>query len=297
MKKLFNATFEQSLNLLDDRLVDYMIKDTEKRGLYNGKKRFLLISISIILIMAQYGFVKFTELGMKDPDRNSLVPEPDINFLTESFFWIFLFMYLFIWLYTRYKNKNNSSTRIFITMNTCNNYLIWLILTVNLFFITMFLKLLTSIGMIIVLILLTIVGYIVIRSKCNSLNIKMLNIKDKEKNKVDDFIEKIIQMVLNYGWIVVIIVIIWNFIFPDGDTPRTDMVGFINILVMWLAFDIGFMIAEAYLFFPYLLHGYYKHKYSEEYRNLEGKTQLEWYGEKYFNKHIKGTDKEEIYNE
>ncbi|WP_375152570.1 hypothetical protein [Enterococcus mundtii] len=95
MKKLFNATFEQSLNLLDDRLVDYMIKDTEKRGLYNGKKRFLLISISIILIMGQYGFVKFTELGMKDPDRNSLVPEPDINFLPESFFgYFFLFIYL-----------------------------------------------------------------------------------------------------------------------------------------------------------------------------------------------------------
>ncbi|MGG5314198.1 DUF4176 domain-containing protein [Enterococcus sp. DIV2381] len=297
MKKLFNATFEQSLKLLDDPLVDYMIKDTEKRGLYNGKKRFLLMSISIILIMAQYGFVKITEFGMKSPDRNSFVPEPDINFLPESFFWILLFIYLSIWLYTRYKNKNNASTKIFITMNTCNNYLIWLILTINLFFITLSLNVLTSIGMIIVLLLLTIVGYIVIRSKYNSLNIKMLNIKNKEKNKLDDFIEKIIKIVMSYGWIVVIIVMIWKFIFPSGDTPRTDMIGFINIFAMWIAFNIAVMVAEAYLFFPYLLHGYYKHKYSEEYRNLEGQTQLEWYGEKYFNKHIKGTDKEEIHNE
>lgn len=38
MKKLFNASFEQSLNLLDDQLVMYMIKDTEKRSLYNGEK-------------------------------------------------------------------------------------------------------------------------------------------------------------------------------------------------------------------------------------------------------------------
>ncbi|WP_438723877.1 hypothetical protein [Enterococcus sp. AZ172] len=111
------------------------------------------------------------------------------------------------------------------------------------------------------------------------------------------FIKKIIQMVMSYGWIVVIIVMIWKFIFPSGNTSRTDMIGFINIFAMWIAFNIAVILAEAYLFFPYLLHGYYKHKYSEEYRNFEGKTQLEWYGEKYFNKHIKGTDKEEIYNE
>lgn len=98
---------------------------------------------------------------------------------------------------------------------------------------------------------------------------------------------------VKYSSIVVIIGFIWNFIFPSGDAPRTDMTGFIEILAMWLALDIGFIIAQAYLLFPYLLHGYYRHKYSEEYRNLEGQTQLEWYGEKYFNKHIKGTDKEE----
>ncbi|EGP5416390.1 DUF4176 domain-containing protein, partial [Enterococcus faecium] len=40
MKKLFNASFEQSLNLLDDQLVMYMIKDTEKRSLYNGEKKY-----------------------------------------------------------------------------------------------------------------------------------------------------------------------------------------------------------------------------------------------------------------
>lgn len=45
--------------------------------------------------------------------------------------------------------------------------------------------------------------------------------------------------------------------------------------------------------FPCIIQGYYLHKYSEEYRDLEGKTQLEWYGEKYFNKYIKGTNKEE----
>ncbi len=37
--------------------------------------------------------------------------------------------------------------------------------------------------------------------------------------------------------------------------------------------------SKTYLFFPYLLHGYYKYKYPEEYREWESKTQLEWYQE------------------
>ena len=51
--------------------------------------------------------------------------------------------------------------------------------------------------------------------------------------------------------------------------------------------------AESHLYFPYLLQGYYKQKYTEQYRNWEGKAQLEWYGEEVIStKHIKGTAKE-----
>lgn len=80
--------------------------------------------------------------------------------------------------------------------------------------------------------------------------------------------------------------------FPNSGEVRTDFVGFISMLGMWLAMDIVIIFAESYLYFPYLLQGYYKQKYAEQYRDLEGKAQLEWYGEKYFNKHIKGTAKE-----
>ncbi|MDY4307791.1 hypothetical protein SNF32_13025 [Enterococcus mundtii] len=112
-----------------------------------------------------------------------------------------------------------------------------------------------------------------------------------------DMLAMLVEKAIKYGWIVVIVVMVWKIVFPDSDEVRTDFVGFISTLGLWIAMNIVMIFGEAYLFFPYLLHGYYKHKYSEEYRNFEGKTQLEWYGEKYFNKHIKGTDKEEIYNE
>lgn len=101
----------------------------------------------------------------------------------------------------------------------------------------------------------------------------------------------LVEKAIKYGWIVVIVVMIWKIVFPNSDEVRTDFVGFISTLGLWIAMNIMMIFGESYLFFPYLLHGYYKHKYSEEYRNLEG------YGEKYFNKHIKGTDKVEIYNE
>lgn len=292
VKKIFNATFEQSLNLLDDQLVMYMIKDTEKRSLYNGKRKFLLVVIAIILVAVQYGFVLATDYGMKHPDKDSFVPAAEVNLLPKAIFWIFLSGYLCIWLYTRHKNDRNISTKIFVTMGTCNNYLLWFLLEANLFFITFFLKALSLIGMGIYLLLICIIGYLIIRSKVNFLNKNMLEMKVNEKTKIDNFIETIIQLVMKYGWVIVIVVIVWKFFFPSGDGIKSDIFGFISVLGMWFACNIAFIAAEAYLFFPYLLHGYYNYKYPEEYREWEGKTQLEWYGEKYFNKHIKGTEKE-----
>lgn len=36
---------------------------------------------------------------------------------------------------------------------------------------------------------------------------------------------------------------------------------------------------------PFLLEGYYKIKYPEEYRDWEGKSVEDWYGKKYLKKH------------
>lgn len=58
-------------------------------------------------------------------------------------------------------------------------------------------------------------------------------------------------------------------------------------------FNSVIIAAEIYVKFPYQVQGYYKCKYTEEYRQREGKSQIEWYGEKYFNKHILGTSKED----
>ncbi|EGP5068166.1 DUF4176 domain-containing protein, partial [Enterococcus faecium] len=72
--KIFNATFEQSLNLQDDKLIKYMKKDVEQPG--RKEKPILVKILAILLVSLQYGFVKFTEYGIKHPDKNSFLPTP-----------------------------------------------------------------------------------------------------------------------------------------------------------------------------------------------------------------------------
>lgn len=138
--------------------------------------------------------------------------------------------------------------------------------------------------------LIGLVGYLVFRTKKRSLEYVLYEV-ERKKGKIDRLVDQVMKLAMKYGWGIMTVGIIWKFVFPKSEV-RTDFVGFISILGMWIAMDSAIIFAEAYLYFPYLLHGYYKYKYPEEYRNWEGKSKLEWYGEKYFNKHIKGTAKE-----
>ena len=124
-----------------------------------------------------------------------------------------------------------------------------------------------------------------------SVNKQLLAIETKT-DKVDIFIQRIMKFLMKYGGIAVIMVILWKFVFPETTGVRTDVIGFFGMIFLWFIIDIAIITMEMHLLLPYLLYGYYKYKYPEEYREWENKSQLEWYGEKYFNKHIKGTNLE-----
>ncbi|EGO8444328.1 DUF4176 domain-containing protein, partial [Enterococcus faecalis] len=207
--------------------------------------------------------------------------------------WLFLGVYVLVWIYTLLKRYDAS--KFFCAYVNSVNILIWLVVELNLLFVTLFLKSLTIFGVVILISIIMAIGYKIFGIKKVALeNVLYVTIKRK---KADRNPNKLIEFVMKYGWGIILIVIIWKAIFPNAGDTRTDIVGFIEMIGIWVILDIGFIAAEAYLFFPYLLHGYYKYKYPEEYRKWEGKTQLEWYGEKYFNKHIKGTKKEECGND
>ena len=291
MKKLFNATFEQSLNLEDDKLIKYMQKDVERPDV--KEKPILLKVLAVVMIMLLYGIAVLADFSTKYSDKNSFLQKGSINFLPISLFWLFLGVYVLVWIYTLLKRYDAS--KFFCAYVNSVNILIWLVVELNLLFVTLFLKSLTIFGVVILISIIMAIGYKIFGIKKVALeNVLYVTIKRK---KADRNPNKLIEFVMKYGWGIILIVIILKAIFPNAGDTRTDIVGFIEMIGIWVILDIGFIAAEAYLFFPYLLHGYYKYKYPEEYRKWEGKTQLEWYGEKYFNKHIKGTKKEECGND
>ncbi len=292
--KLMNANFEESLNLSDDSLISFMENDTNNRGIYNGKNKIGITIIAIIMFGFNFFISMIVQIGIEGKLGESTLSLPNINFLPM---WVpigLFIVWLVIWLLL--KKNNYYSISVYRRMLTVNNYLVWLILEANLFFLTFFLTTLTFLGALTIFCFLGLTSCIIFRSKSRSLENNLFGGKSK-LDKIDNFIQKLINFLFKYGWIIVIVVILWKFIFSNTTGVRTDIVGLVGIIAMWLIVDIAFIFAESYLFLPYLLYGYYKYKYPEEYREWEGKTQLEWYGEKYFNKHIKGTEKEEKKND
>lgn len=154
--KIFSATFEQSLNLQDDKLIKYMKKDVEQPG--KKEKPILVKILAILLVSLQYGFVKFTEYGIKHPDKNSFLPTPTFNFLPISVFIIMLSMYLVIWTVTLLKRYKE--LKLYFSYINTVNMLIMLLITLNLMFITFFLKSLTVIGIGVLIGILMFTGYV-----------------------------------------------------------------------------------------------------------------------------------------
>jgi hypothetical protein len=293
LSKILNATFEDSLNLEDDSFIRRMESDGNEKAPI--KKRPILITIIfLILIGFLYIITLLTSKGFRGEMGYSTLERPQINFLPMWLFYLLLLVWLILILIM--KKENGLFIGTFKGIFHANNYMIWLILEINLFFLTFFFIPLTVFGVIAFFGLVILIGYAVGRSKLRSLSKLLFNLEE-ENTRIDNFIQKIFKAMMKYGWLLLVGITLWKFIFPGITGVRTDIVGFIGIVAMWFVMDIAIIVAEMYLFLPYLLYGYYKYKYPEEYREWEGKTQIEWYGEKYFNKHIKGTDKEEKIND
>lgn len=77
-EKLFNATFEQSLNLEDDKLIKYMQKDVERPDV--KEKPILLKVLAVVMIMLLYGIAVLADFSTKYSDKNSFLQKGSINF-------------------------------------------------------------------------------------------------------------------------------------------------------------------------------------------------------------------------
>ncbi|MFL0252828.1 hypothetical protein ACJDT4_20680 [Clostridium neuense] len=285
--KIFTATFEESLNFEDDPLLKLQNKDVEKP---NKKERPVLFFITAcICILILYGVHRLTgSLTTERPD--SPVPKADINFLPAWLFWLCFLIFVLFWIYTHFIRIKHD--RIFWAHVNANNYALWLVLEVNLMFVTMDLKILTVWGILIIYCVLGLLIFLIFHRQMSSIQ-RTLFSSQEIRARHNALKGRIINIALKWGGIACICYIILKRVFPHIGDIGTGTSGFRKIVAMWFFVNLVFIALEIYVEFPYLVQGYYKRKYTEEYRKREGKSQIEWYGEKYFNKHILGTSKED----
>ena len=127
--------------------------------------------------------------------------------------------------------------------------------------------------------------YIIVRSRRTSL-LSLLYGKQEDAQGAQDWLgtllHKVGAFIFKYGFGVIVVLLIFRLIFPQIFVIRLDVIG---VLIMWFFINTGIVLLEVYLIFPFMLQGYYKWKYPEEYREWESQSVEEWYGKAYLKKH------------
>ncbi|OFI45998.1 hypothetical protein BG262_05805 [Floricoccus penangensis] len=266
-----------------------MDKDTKSRKVYTKRNSISFVVASLFSFGIFFVLPMIIKMAKRDNWESSLPP------ITTNLFPVGLVNILFVlwlgaWIYSKkiVYDENIPYSRVF----NVNNFAIIFIIEVNLFFATALMNVLSVWGILSIFILTLMMIYVTFSSKNKSLQ-SLLFGYTFVNNKMDSFFKKLVENCIKFGGVIVLIYLLCKIFSSSKGEIKTDFMGITIATVSVIVMNIIVVIGEAYLLFPYLLYGYYKEKYSEEYRLYEGKTQLEWYGEKYFDKHIKGTSLEE----
>ena len=285
-KSLFKASFEESLNLEDDGFLQYQKKDyynklgkAFKKGrpsFWFGIKTFILSLLFPIGL--NFMFLAFT-LSLQNSDPKDLrLPVSQYPLLTVELYLICLL----IWLLLVLMGKFFKRTFIlpyryrfhFIT------FMIWLMFEFNLMAITMSLPILTIWGILVLFGLQVLLTYVMLRTELRSLKKRMYG-----EIKSPTLQDKIAKGIAIYGAGILGLAVIVNYIFKAFSINFSSSITVFGLFICWIVGNIGLIAIIVFMEFPFLLEGYYKWKYPEEYREWEGKTVEEWYGKKYLKKH------------
>ena len=284
-KSIFKASFEESLNLEDDGFLQYQKQDyynklgkAFKKGrpsFWFGIKTFILSLLFPIGL--NFMFLAFT-LSLQNSDPKDLrLPVSQYPLLTVELYLICLL----IWLLLVLMGKFFKRTFIlpyryrfhFIT------FMIWLMFEFNLMAITMSLPILTIWGILVFFGLLVFLAYVMLRTELRSLKKRMYG-----EIKSPTLQDKIAKGIAIYGAGILGLAVIVNYIFKAFSINFSHSVTVLGLFIFWILLNIGIIAMIVFMEFPFFLEGYYKWKYSEEYREWEGKSVEEWYGKKYLKK-------------
>ena len=285
-KSLFKASFEESLNLLDDGFLQYQKKDYyNKLGkvFKKGKPSFWFgIQAFILSLFFPIGvnFMLFVlAMSLHDSDPKDLrLPVSQYPLLTVELYLICLLIWLLLVLMGKFFKRT------FILPYRYRFHIvtvmIWFMFEFNLLAITITLPILTTWGILVFFGLLAFLAYVMLRTELRSLKKRMYG-----EVKSPTLLDKIAKGLAIYGAGVLGLTVIINYILKGFSINFSSSITGFGLFICWILLNIALIAIIVFMEFPFFLEGYYKWKYPEEYREWEGKTVEEWYGKKYLKKH------------
>lgn len=279
-KSIFKASFYESRRLRHDGFIDYMVKDTNSRKIYTKPFSIARKLFSFMGILFMFGFSALMESEIHHPDPDAPFDTWGINFYP---LWLF-FLCWFLWFLACRKNlRRKYDAKIpYTSILNLNLYLIWMVLALNLFFITVIGRYLTILGLVLFYVLTGIILFMIVQFRMKSLKIRLYGVQDPSVTARQ---QKIIEVIAGLGGIIVAGWMVLKFLFPKIGEVKGDFLGTISFIGMVFFANIIVLSMEVVMMLPYSLYGYYRNKYSEEYREFGGKSLEDWYGKRYLKKH------------
>ena len=285
-KSLFKASFEESLNLLDDGFLQYQKKDyynklgkafkKGKPSFWFGIKTFIL---SLLFPIGANFMLLAVTLSLQNSDPKDLrLPVSQYPLLTVELYLICLLIWLLLVLMGKFFKRT------FILPYRYRfhiiTFMIWFMFEFNLLAITISLPILSIWGILVLLGLLVLLTYVMLRTEVRSLKKRMYG-----EVKSPTLQDKIAKGIAIYGAGLLGLAVIVNYILKAFSINFSSSITGFGLFICWILLNIALIAMIVFMEFPFFLEGYYKWKYAEEYREWEGKSVEEWYGKKYLKKH------------
>lgn len=285
-KSIFKASFEESLNLLDDGFLQYQKKDyynklgkAFKKGrpsFWFGIKTFIL---SLLFPIGANFMLLAVTLSLQNSDPKDLrLPVSQYPLLTVELYLICSLIWLLLVLMGKFFKRT------FILPYRYRfhiiTFIIWFVFEFNLLATTMSLPILSIWGILVLFWLQLLLTFVMLRTEVRSLKKRMYG-----DVKSPTLLDKIAKGLAIYGAGILGLAVIVNYIFKAFSINFSSSVTLLGLFIFWILSNIGVIAMIVFMEFPFFLEGYYKWKYPEEYREWEGKSVEEWYGKRYLKKH------------
>ena len=278
-KSIFKASFEESLNLLDDVSLQFAKKDYYEhlgKGLNNGRPsigfRIKSIIFTILFVFGGNFVLALFAFSLNDANPKDLsIPIFKPQLLTPEFFFIASFIWLILVAIGKFVRK--PFIRPYRYRFHIVTFLIWFCIEFNLLGITVALPTLKALGIYFIYFLLLIVGMLFIRAEKRSLNNRLFG-----ENSGDTILDRVARNIAIYGTGLLGLAVIIKTVLSYSGMAISQNLTLLALLLTWIVLNVGFLAMIAFMELPFFLEGYYKWKYPEEYREWEGRSVEEWYG-------------------